>query len=434
VGNSVARGGPGTTWYNGAKHIPIDRNKTYRVRCWARESSGADGTFYMGVALFDENENNISGDGTQWYYAASSVSLSTIWTEYTGACGPGTAKTFPANARTMKPLFILSDNGTTGFHEIQDLRIEEMLPSTLIQDGAVVTDKLYALAVTGAKIAAGAVETNKLAALAVTAAKIAANTITSDKIATNTLEALFAKVAYALTIGYGGTGEAGDPDTGDRRVYIDDDELAIQRYGGASWVDRIRLGYQVMKAYDENAVVIHDIPNVAIASDMVYGGHIIWKDAPDYFGARTLSLTDSSTGHIWPQSKVDSSLASDIPDGLTNVKGAVLAVLSAAYVDAAKTKENAWALVQTKYSVDYDEMPTTYNVMAKLQTFCSGAFASGYWNPSIFTHALVPVVYSGNTPYVTWSLEGTIAGLNAGNGETDTYSIRSYLYILGFIV
>jgi len=111
-----------------------------------------------------------------------------------------------------------------------------------IASGAVTTDKLDALAVTAAKLAAGSVETAKLAALAVTAAKIAGNTITADQIHANTLEALFAKIAYSLTVGFAGTGTPDDPDTGDVRVYIDGDEVAIQKWSGSAWINKMRLG------------------------------------------------------------------------------------------------------------------------------------------------------------------------------------------------
>lgn len=155
VGNTVARSfAAGTmSWMNSAERIPVDPAKTYRVRCRMRTVSGITSTAYMGVALFDSAGATITGDGSQWYYAASAVTPGASWTEYVGSFGAGTAKTLPATARTMSPLFILSYGGGTAIHEIQDLRIEEMVGATLIAANAVTSDKILAGAVTAAKIA-----------------------------------------------------------------------------------------------------------------------------------------------------------------------------------------------------------------------------------------------------------------------------------------
>jgi hypothetical protein len=174
VGNGAARSsGAGVeNWFNEVKKIPVDSTKTYRVRAWMRTVSGAASTAYMGAALFDSTGANISGDGSQWYYAASGVIPATGWTEYSGSFGYGTAKTIPANARTMSPLAILSYGGGTAIHEIQDLRIEEVLPGTLIQDGAVTTIKMTANTINGDRIAAGTLHADRITTASLTADRI----------------------------------------------------------------------------------------------------------------------------------------------------------------------------------------------------------------------------------------------------------------------
>jgi predicted phage tail protein len=185
VGVTSARNPSGgvQAWMNDAKSVPLDPAKTYRVRAWARTVSGSGSTIYIGLALFDNSGNNISGDGAQWSYAtASGPQPSGSWTEYSADYGAGTARPFPSNARYMRTLFIIGYGGGNSVHEIQDLRLEEVLPATLIQNGAVTTDKLAANSVVAAKIAAGAVVAGKIAADAVTANEIAANAITAPKI------------------------------------------------------------------------------------------------------------------------------------------------------------------------------------------------------------------------------------------------------------
>lgn len=190
--------------------IPVDFNKTYRVRCMCAESTNNTARLYVGVDLRDENGAKISGDGSYWSYDGASGVKNTdhTWIEYSAQFGAGTANDFPSNAKTMRPLLILSHisasdtaNGITraGHWYAQDLRIEEAMPASLIVDGAIDADKIAANSVTTEKIESGAITTDRLDAGAVTAAKLAVNsvtadaieagTITSNKIASNTITA-----------------------------------------------------------------------------------------------------------------------------------------------------------------------------------------------------------------------------------------------------
>ena len=79
------------------------------------------------------------------------------------------------------------------------------------------------------------IQTGDIAANAITATKILAGTITASQIDSGTLQALFAAVSYVLTIGYAGTGTPASPDEGDRRIYLDDDEILFQIYTDGAW-------------------------------------------------------------------------------------------------------------------------------------------------------------------------------------------------------
>ncbi len=178
--------------------IPVDFNKTYRVRCMCAESPNNTGRLYVGVDLRDENGAKISGDGSYWSYDAASSVKNTdhTWIEYSAQFGAGTANDFPSNAKTMRPLLLLSHlsasdtaSGITreGHWYAQDLRIEEAMPAELIVDGAIQANKIASNAVTANKIEAGAVVAGKIAADAVTANEIAANAVTADSIAANAI-------------------------------------------------------------------------------------------------------------------------------------------------------------------------------------------------------------------------------------------------------
>lgn len=190
VGNNVARSPGSYVGFRSRQLIPFDPAKAYRIRGWARTYSGGGGLFYLGVALQDVNGANITGDGTYWSYgAASAVTLPNAWTAYSAVFGAGTAKPFPSNAKTMAVLALLSYNGST-YHEVQDLRIEELTPSTLIMDGAITTAKIVAGAITATEIATNAITAGKIAANAIVADNIQAGQVTAAKMATGTITAV----------------------------------------------------------------------------------------------------------------------------------------------------------------------------------------------------------------------------------------------------
>lgn len=106
--------------------VPADASKVYRVRAHARKQGGADGTFYLVAALFDSAGVAITGDGNYWFYPASDVVLSVGWAEYSGIFGAGQARTLPANARFVAVGVFLHYGGTTGWHEVQGVRLEDI--------------------------------------------------------------------------------------------------------------------------------------------------------------------------------------------------------------------------------------------------------------------------------------------------------------------
>lgn len=169
--------------YAASRQISFNPNKSYRVRCKARSVS-ANGTFYLVVDLRDSAGAVIGGDGTAWFYPASGVTVPGTWTDYEGRFGLGTSKTFPANARTMSVGALMNYNGTAGYHEVQDIRIEEMADASLIVDGAISATKLAAnsIAVGTAAIQNGAIVNAMLGNAAIDSAKIADAAITTAKI------------------------------------------------------------------------------------------------------------------------------------------------------------------------------------------------------------------------------------------------------------
>ncbi len=114
----------------------------------------------------------------------------------------------------------------------------------VINEGFLKIEDIDALFITSDMIATDAIITRTIAADAVTAAEILADTITAIEIAVATLQAQFMRITGSVTIGYEGTGTIASPDEGDRRIYIDGDEISFVEYTDGAWstVNQIRLG------------------------------------------------------------------------------------------------------------------------------------------------------------------------------------------------
>jgi hypothetical protein len=172
-----------------------DPAKSYRVRAWARRDATANGVLYIGMGVYNNSNGFADASGNYFYIAASGLTASTTWTEYQGTLPAN--RTWATNPERMSIVLLLNYGGTVGYMEAQDVRLEEVLPGTLIQDGAIITNKLAANAVTAAKIAADTITAAEIAANAITSAELAANSVVAGKIAALSITA--AEIA-ALTI------------------------------------------------------------------------------------------------------------------------------------------------------------------------------------------------------------------------------------------
>lgn len=252
--------------------------------------------------------------------------------------------------------------------------------------------------------------------------------ITAARINATALQAQFANISYALTIGYTGTGTWDDPDDGDRRVYIDSDEIKIQYFDTDTWVDRIHLGYQVLKAYDENAVVIHDIPDTAVLADMIYGGHSIFKTSGNYLQQVSSTVfTDAETTRTVTSSTINTPITNYV-GGLGNVKGALVGYSFYLEADTDKCQVGTLLQIEARYSVEYNVLPVVYNRVGAHAMYSQAAVKTRFL---LQGSAPVPVVYNAGTPYITWNAYFYWANMVAA---VDSYYGLVNLYILGPLV
>jgi pyruvate/2-oxoglutarate dehydrogenase complex dihydrolipoamide acyltransferase (E2) component len=178
-GTAWRKGAAGGSSYTLSNRVAVDRAKAYRAKWWARKSPGADGEMYAAVALQNAAGQEITGSGTLWYYAASGVVPGDAWTEYVGTFGAGTARPIPEAARTMSVGAFLGYSTTTGYHEMQGVRLEEVTDLLAASAAAAADATAKANAAQAAAVSAAAAAAQAAADLAEVEAKAYADGIVS---------------------------------------------------------------------------------------------------------------------------------------------------------------------------------------------------------------------------------------------------------------
>lgn len=133
TGANVLRGGVGGASADGWPMVPVSESKSYRISARARKLDGANGGFYLRYVYGAEPR----GARVQQLGDVEAVQLTTDWVEYAWTF------TLPAgSAKYIAPRVILNQDGSAGFHEVQDVRIQELLDSSLIVQGGILADRI----------------------------------------------------------------------------------------------------------------------------------------------------------------------------------------------------------------------------------------------------------------------------------------------------
>jgi len=182
-------------WVYSAKPIPIQRDRAYIIEGYFRTVSGSSGRIFLAVRLLDENMNNISGDGTWWYYPASGVRPPSSFKYYYGIFGANTSRPFPNNARYIQAGFILNYDGGNSIQQVQGIRIREIIESAYIRDAAITSAKIGEGQILNAHIHDGEIDNAKIAN--VDASKITTGYLDADRIEAGSIT--FDKLAFRGT-------------------------------------------------------------------------------------------------------------------------------------------------------------------------------------------------------------------------------------------
>jgi len=172
------------------QYIPVSAGKSYRFHAYIRNIGAYCTLNYIYYNTYKSDCTLVSADSVLCCSAA------TTWTEVAGI------KTIAAGVGFIKIRALLNWAPIAcGSVEMTDVRVEEALPSTLIEDGAITTAKITANAITSGLICAGAITSAHICTSGLCADCITTGTMSADRISTGTLCASVALCSCSGCIG-----------------------------------------------------------------------------------------------------------------------------------------------------------------------------------------------------------------------------------------
>lgn len=178
---------------SGNRHlwVPAGAAAVYTANAFFAQVKPGDTLYAEGYVRSDNLGRTGYGRVDIWWYdeAKGFISLSagnqvTTTTTYTLSAVTATAPAGAVYARLVCTTAV-----GNGWWLFDDCRMRRLVGATIIEDGAITTDKLYASAITAPKIASNAITTDKINANAITAGKIDTNAVTVGTIAAGAVRA-----------------------------------------------------------------------------------------------------------------------------------------------------------------------------------------------------------------------------------------------------
>jgi len=179
VGASIVRATNARLIVVSTKILPVDIAKTYRVRAWVRSSDAAINA-RLRISRYAADGSTVAVST----YGSATIPGTGVWTEIYAIYTPGAT-----DNRVAFGIDLNSAGVAATLVDAQDVRIEETLPATLIQDGAITTDKIIASGISAGVLTSGYVG----------AARIETGSLHADKITSGTIDALQIKAGAIQT-------------------------------------------------------------------------------------------------------------------------------------------------------------------------------------------------------------------------------------------
>jgi hypothetical protein len=173
VGGSALRGGAGGASIDGWPLIAVSPKKAYRLSFFARSLDGADGKLsarYVWSTSPKGVRNQVIPTDVQNVYPGAE------WARYSLIFYP------TAGVSYVSPRLLLNIGGTVGSHEVQDVRIEELIDSALVVQGGITTDRLNVRSLSEFSSDLGVISTGRLDSDVLFSGKISAGSIDVQKL------------------------------------------------------------------------------------------------------------------------------------------------------------------------------------------------------------------------------------------------------------
>jgi len=153
-------------------YIPIDPAKTYRASCTYRTETTGTGVFYAGIIFLDDeykyiapagedhwNGVDLGGIGTYHYFVTAVTPTLTTWTttdkqfggSYSSSDPDNTVGEIPSTARYVQVVALFNYIGGspvgTSIHQVNELRVDEVMPGSMLEADSVTAGTIEAGAV-----------------------------------------------------------------------------------------------------------------------------------------------------------------------------------------------------------------------------------------------------------------------------------------------
>jgi hypothetical protein len=213
--------------------------------------------------------------------------------------------------------------------------------------------------------------------------------------------------------------ESKDADIGDRAVYFRDS-------AGRTINISPTYGLQVE---DSEGTIIHDTPDCIVASDMNYGGHVYFKDAPNFIQSIDLTYTDTELSRTASSAITNTNLTASIPSDLTNIRGVLINVFTYLYLAAAKVGVGTNFKGELRYSNTYNSISSSYNIVSS--RIIKSQVAATVITDQVTQTTVIPVTWDAGIPYITTQSKLVSSFMANGNAN---YKVTIYIYLMGFLV
>ncbi|MRI54062.1 hypothetical protein D8770_08865 [Methylobacterium sp. DB1607] len=171
--------------------VPVEGGAVYEAACYIRANINGTTGFRYRLLWYDANKVATTAPGTGG--AANSNAYTDVWANTqpftTSWVQLSRQVTPPAAARYARFQVYHHTEGGADWIDIANVSLRRAMTATVIENGAITTDKLGANAVTAGKVDANAITAREILGGTITATEIAGSTITADKIAGRTITA-----------------------------------------------------------------------------------------------------------------------------------------------------------------------------------------------------------------------------------------------------